>query len=126
MVYVHTYALLYYMAVPIPIVSIEVETNQTAGQPLTLDCTVIAVRGITSRVDITWLVNDVELETIRNVDLSSPTDDETQLYMDSYTIDRLSVNDNENVYQCEVLIDSDPLVMATDNFTLNVTGKIYC
>ena len=114
------------MAVPIPIVSIEVETNQTAGQPLTLDCTVIAVRGLTSRVDITWLVNGVELETIRNVDLSSPTDDETQLYMDSYTIDRLSVNDNENVYQCEVLIDSDPLVMATDNFTLNVTGKVYC
>ena len=115
--------MLYCITVPTPIVSISVETNQTVGQPLILVCNVIAVRGITSRVNITWLV---KLETIRNVDVSSLMDGDMQLYMDSYTIDRLSVNDNKKVYQCVVLIDSDPLVMAADNFTLNVTGMLYC
>lgn len=116
---------MYCITVPTPIVSISVETNQTVGQPLRLDCTVITVRGITSRVNIVWRVNDMELETVTDVDVSSSMDDDMQQYMVSYTIDQLSVNDNENVYQCVVLIDSDSLVMAADNFTLNITGMLY-
>ena len=114
--------LLYHIIiVPTPTVSITTETNQTAGQQLTLDCTVTAVRGITSRVDIMWLVDDSELYPITVDDVSSTMDD-MQLFMDSYTIDQLSATDDGKVYQCKVLIDSDPIVMATDSFTLNVTG----
>ena len=79
------------------------------------------MRGITSTVYITWLVEDTPLETtVRNI---SSTLDGMQIYMDSYTIHQLSVTDNENVYQCKVLIDSKPLVNGSDIFILNVTGK---
>ena len=79
------------------------------------------VRGITSTVYIMWLVDDSQLEvTVRNV--SSSLDDMI-IYMDSYTIDQLSETDNEKVYQCKVLIDSNPLVNASDAFMPNVTGK---
>ena len=116
------YASLYYAIVPTPIVSVAVQTNQTAGEPLTLYCNVTTVRGITSRVDIMWLVDDSLLE-IAVPDISSTSDD-MQLYMTSYTIDQLSATDNERAYQCKVLINSrETLVTANDNFTLNVTGK---
>ena len=79
------------------------------------------MRGITSTVYITWLVEETPLETtVRNI---SSTLDGMQIYMDSYTIHQLSVTDNENVYQCKVLIDSKPLVNGSDIFILNVTGK---
>jgi len=35
---------------------------QTVGQSLTLECSVTAVRGITSRVDIVWKNNDEVVE----------------------------------------------------------------
>ena len=78
------------------------------------------MRGITS-TDIMWLVDDSQLEAIvRNV---SSTLDDMYLYMDSYTIDQLSVTDNEKVYQCKVSIDANPLLNVNDTFVLNVTGK---
>ena len=113
---------MYYIIVPIPIVGVAIQTNQTAGEPLTLYCNVTTVRGIISRVDIMWLVDDSLLE-IADSDVST-TSDGIQLYMTSYTINQLSATDNERVYQCNVLINSsNVLVMAFDNFTLNVTGK---
>ena len=112
---------MYYVIVPIPTVGVAIQTNQTAGQPLTLYCNVTTVRGIISRVDIMWLVDDSLLETAADV---SNTSDGMRLYMTSYTIDQLSATDNGRVYQCNVLINrSNVLVMANDNFTLNVTGK---
>ena len=113
---------MYYTIVPTPTVNVAIQTNQTAGESLTLYCTVTTVRGITSRVDIMWLIDDSLLE-IADANIS-PTSDDLQLYTTSYIIDQLNVTDNERVYQCKVLINSsDALVMASDNFTLNVTGK---
>ena len=111
-----------YLIVPTPSVSVTIQTNQTAGQSLTLYCNVTAVNGIISNVDIMWLVDGSELVTVRDINVFSTLND-MQIYMDSFTIEQLNVTDNEKVYQCNVLINSDPLVMASDNFTLNVTGK---
>ena len=111
---------MYYTIVPTPTVNVAIQTNQTAGESLTLYCTITTVRGITSRVDIIWLVDDSLLE-IADANITS---DDMLLYTTSYIIDQLNVTDNERVYQCKVLINSsDALVMASDNFTLNVTGK---
>ena len=107
---------MYHILVPTPTVSITVLTNQTAGQPLILYCNVTAVRGITSKVNVTWLVDGLILETVTVII-------EMGTYMNSYTIDQLSTNDDGKVYQCEILINSDPRVIAIDNFTLNVTGE---
>ena len=108
--------------VPTPTVSVTALTDQIAGLPLELQCIVTGVRGITSTVNITWIVDDLELEPITVVDVSSLMDD-MQLYMNIYTIDQLNVTNNETVYQCKVVIDSDQLVNASDIFRLNVTGK---
>ena len=114
---------MYYVIVPVPTVGVAIQTNQTAGEPLTLYCNVTTVRGIISRVDIMWLVDDSPLENIADPDVSN-TSDGMRLYMTSYTINQLSATDNERVYQCNVLINSSNVsVMANDNFTLNVTGK---
>ena len=113
---------MYHIIVPTPTVSVTASTNQTVGQPLILHCNVTVVRGITSGIDIQWLVDGSELKAVTNVSSTLEMDD-MKLYMDSYTINELSTNDDGKTYQCKVLINSDPLVMATDNFILNVTGK---
>jgi len=114
------YVLFCSVIVPIPTVSVYILTNQSAGEQLKLYCNVTTVRGINSTVNITWLRDGSELEI---QDIENITSDNMQLYMTSYTIDHLSATDNERVYQCRVLIYSNTVVMASDNFTLNVTGK---
>ena len=113
---------MYHIIVPTPTVSITVSTNQTAGQSLILYCNITAVRGITSKVNVTWLVDGSILETVTNVPFTIGMSN-MQLYMNNYTIDQLSTNDDGKVYQCEILINSDQRVIAIDNFTLNVTGE---
>ena len=109
------------VTVPTPTVNVTALTDQIAGLPLELQCIVTGVRGITSTVNITWMVDDLEFEPITVV-VSSPMND-MQLYMNIYTIDQLNVTNNETIYQCKVVIDSDQLVNASDIFRLNVTGK---
>ena len=116
------YVLFCCVIVPIPSVSVAILTNQSVGEPLTLYCNVTTVRGINSTVNIIWLRDGSELEM---QDINSPiTSNNMQLYMTSYMIDHLSATDNKRVYQCRVLIYSNPLVMASNNLTLNVTGKL--
>ena len=109
--------------VPIPTVNITALSNQTAGQSLTLQCGVTAVRGITSRVDIVWSNDDdTELQRMNNV--SSTTMDNSLVYTDSYTISQLNTSDDGRVIQCEVMINASTLITSTDNITLDVIGKI--
>ena len=79
------------------------------------------VRGITSRVDIVWsIVNGVTLKKLEAVTVSSTLYD-TMIYMGSYTIPQLNTTDDGRVYQCEVVINTSPPVMATGSVTLDVT-----
>ena len=112
----------YIIIVPTPTVNVTVSTNQAAGQPLILNCEVTTVRGITSRVDILWLVGGSELET-ESFNMPTMNTGDMQIYVNSYTIDQLSTNDDGKVYQCKVLINSNPRVIAINDFTLNVTGE---
>ena len=95
--------------------------TQTLGQSLTLQCEATTVRGITSRVDIVWSSGDTELE--KTDDLTSTTVDNSLVYTDSYTISQLSTTDDGRVIQCEVVISTNPLVVASDSITLDVTGE---
>ena len=101
--------------------TVTTSNTQTVGQSLTLQCAVTTVRGITSRVDIVWSSNGTELERINNV--SSTTMDNSLVYTDSYTISQLSTTDDGRAIQCEVVINTSPSVMASDNITLDVMGK---
>ena len=95
--------------------------TQTVGQSLTLQCEVTTVRGITSRVDIVWSSDGMELN--RTDGITSTTMNNSLVYTDSYTISQLNTTDDVRVIQCEVVINTSPSVMASDSITLDVTGE---
>ena len=95
-------------------------STQTVGQSLTLQCEVITVRGIISRVDIVWSSGGMELERMNNV--SSTAMDNSLVYTHNYTISQLNTTNDGGVIQCEVVINTSPSVMANDNITLDLNG----
>ena len=114
---------LFYILVPTPVVSITPPVTQIVGDPLTLQCEVTTVRGITSRVDIVWSSGGTVL---RRINGTTPTTMGNSLvYTDSLNILQLSTTADGRVIQCEIVINTSPSVMATDSITLDVTGE-YC
>ena len=97
--------------------------KQTVGQSLTLECSVTAVRGITSRVDIVWRRNGTEVvETMEGVSVSFTTDSSV-IYTDTYMIMEVSTDDDGREYQCQVVINTSPPVMEDNSVTLDVMGE---
>ena len=102
--------------VPIPNVSVTV-LNQSIGNTLLLRCDVNTVRGITSKVDIMWKVNNREIERYNGNILENVIS-----YVYYYnTSKKLTVNDNNAIYQCQVFVNRSPSINATDSLTLNLT-----
>ena len=108
--------------VPVPTVTINAPNNQRVSQSLTLETTVTTVRGITSRVDIVWSSNGVELKRIMEATMSSANDN-TELYEDTYHIPLLSTTDDGRVIRCEIIILTTLSIVAANNVTLDVSGK---
>ena len=94
---------------------------QKVGQPLTLECTLTAVRGITSRVDFIWTSNGVKLQE-NNKFGKDFTMLNLNIYTDTYTISPLGISADNNTYQCEVIISINPPLKDVANVTLDVTG----
>ena len=109
-------------AAPTPSVTVTPLNTQMVGQSLILECNVTAVRGITSRIDIVWSRNDTEVERMDGVNVSFTTGNMV-MYTDTYTISQFNTTDDGREYQCEVVIYTSRLVMATSSVTLNVMGK---
>ena len=117
------YDVLFVCSVPAPSIKITALNNQTVGQSLTLESTITTVRGITSRVDIVWNSNGVELKRINNSNISLTVND-SELYEDTFNISLLSTSDDGRVFQCEMIIMTTPsIIVATGNIILDVTGK---
>ena len=116
------YLFMLYTTVPTPSVTVTAPNTQIVGQSLTLECSVTTVRGITSRVDITWSRNGAELQITEGVNVHSTTDNSV-VYTDTYTIMEVSADDDGRLYQCEVVINSTSPVTATGDVALNVMGK---
>ena len=97
-------------------------TTQTVGQSLMLRCSVITVRGITSRVDVVWSSNGVDLETVE-ANVSSITNNSVE-YTAYYTIVQLNETDDGRLYQCKVVINASPPLVTDDvNVTLNTISE---
>ena len=120
-----------HFTVPIPLVQItifdndtlenETMRNLTIGDPLTLDCTVTAVRGISSSVDIIWTTGG---RVVRRVDnITADIENDSAIYTDSFEISSLSVIDNGREYQCTVVINASQPVNSSDQITLILSGK---
>ena len=89
------------------------------GQSLTLQCNVATVRGITSQVDVVWSRNGLELERITGV---IANDSIYPVYITTYTL-QVTTDDDNRPYQCEIVINSTPMVTASDGITLDIIGK---
>ena len=95
--------------------------EQIVGQPFMLECAMSTPRGINSRVDIVWTRDGVEVESINDVS-SNFSSTEVVVYTNIYTIPLLGTYDDDVVYECEVIINSSPLRIISENVTLDVTG----
>ena len=74
-------------------------------------------------MDIVWSSNGVELRRINNANISLTVNDSEQ-YQDTLNIPLLSTSDDSRVFQCELIIMTTPsIIVATNNITLDVTGK---
>ena len=98
--------------------------TQIVGQPLLLECDVVSVRGITSDIEIVWNRDSTELQRDGGVSLTfrSPT---TTNLTNTYSISPLSTSDEGRTYQCEMIINTTPPVVAATNVTLDVTGMMF-
>ena len=103
-------------------VTVTAPATQIVGQSLILECSVTTVRGITSRIDIEWSTGNMILQKEKgiNVALTMPN---AVVYKNSYNISQVSTLDDGRVYQCKVIINTIPQLMATRSTTLDVTGK---
>ena len=114
--------------VPIPLIKVatfgignELLKNVTIGDPLKLDCTVTAVRGISSSVDIIWTTGS---RVVRRVDnITADIENDYAIYTDSFEISSLSAIDNGREYQCTVMINANQPVYNSDQIMLIFPGE---
>ena len=95
--------------------------NLKIGDPLTLNCTVTAVRGISNSVNIIWTSGGIELRRVD--DITADIVNDTAIYTDSFEISSLSAIDNGREYQCTVMINATQPVYSSDQVRLNFPGK---
>ena len=128
--YMHTYIATYvftytFYVVPLPFVQITFEndtlSNLTIGDPLTLDCTVTAVRGISSSVDIIWTTGGRVVRSVN--DTMVVMENDSTIYTDSFEISSLSAIDNGRIYQCTVVINANQPVSRASQIMLNFPGE---
>ena len=109
--------------VPTPNVSVDVPTNQTVGQSLTLQYTVTMVRGITNRVVVMWSREG------RRFNITHVTDTTTigtlVVYRGFYTILQLSTSDEGIMYEYRLVIHGNSRVETNGAIRLNVTGRYF-
>ena len=116
---------LLFSLVPNPTVTVKAPSSQVVSRSLTLYCNITTVRGITSRVDIVWSSNSLELRRIEGIKSNLKINDSV-LYMDSYTIPQLGTVDEGRTYQCGIVINQAVPIIVKGNITLDVKGEFQC
>jgi len=105
------------------VLNVDVHHTQIVGQSVILECILTTVQGITSAINFVWRSNGVVLKEEEKLNASYTTQG-LNIYSSKYTISPLSTADSDRTYQCEVVVSSSPPVMASENITLDVTGKL--
>ena len=88
-----------------------------------MECTVTTIGYITSRVDIIWSRDNVELKRTKDVNISYINND-TAVYVNYFNVSQVSTNDDDKVYGCKIIINQEPPLIAIGTTTLKVNGKI--
>ena len=128
-VHIITLCIYVHFVVPVPFVHLTTfndemlgNGNLTIGDPLTIVCTVTAVRGISSSVDIWWTIRGRTVKIAQNV--TAEVENYFATYIDSIEISSLSAIDNGVKYQCQAVINTRQLIYSyRATITLVFTGK---
>lgn len=123
--YIHVYYILrIYFIVPllVQITPNETLSNLTVSDPLTLDCTVTTVSGISSSIDIIWTIGGRVVRRINNI--MADVENISAVYTDSFIISSLSPTQKGKVYQCTAVINATPQMSRADQITLNFIGEL--
>ena len=112
-----------FFTVPSPVVEVNSVDVVEFDKTTTLECNVIAVRGITSRVNLSWLtLTEYDFTILKRVeDVTANIVNNSAVYTDQLVTPPLSVNDNGRVYYCAVSINSTLGVNGT--IVLDLTSK---
>ena len=99
--------------------------NLTTGQLLTLECTIVAVLGISSTLDIVWYVDGLtaEVRRVDNITAMSIINNTAAVYRDSYVISSLTTQHNGRLYSCQAVINDEPLLITSSSIRLHVACK---
>ena len=97
---------------------IKTSGEQGVGQSLELECNIQGVINAKTTVNITWTVDNNEVRRIENI-----PDYLLQNYSNVFTIPLLSRNEDNSIYQCKVIINTNPAVITIGNFKLTVICK---
>ena len=107
--------------VPLPVVEVTTLNTPTFGQLTTLQCNVISVRGISSRVDIIWTTGNT---TVRRVDGIIPDiTNNSAIYSNLLVTQPLRVRDDGRVYQCTVIFNTSPRIVRSRFIILDFPGE---
>ena len=99
--------------------------DHTIGSPLSLECSVTTVRGISGNVDIVWMKDDIEIPRVYNGTGKLTENGTLMLYTDNYTMPRLQMMDDNTTYHCQAKINANSLTSNSESYKyiLNVTGE---
>ena len=95
--------------------------NLTVGDPLTLNCSVTTVRGVSSPVNIIWYTGGLEFRRVDNITANVLNDSE--IYTDLFTISSLSAIDNGREYSCSIMINATRPIYGYGYFLLLFPGE---
>ena len=85
-----------------------------------MECNVITVRGVNSRVDVVWSFNGTEVERVEAISINHTTNSST-VYSHVYEV---NTTESGGAYQCEAIINVNPPVKATGSVVIMaVVGK---
>ena len=95
---------------------------QIIGQPLTLECTAIASGCVSTIVQFVWSSGGVRLRQIEGTGFCFRYYVNSSACIDTYNISELSTSYEGSTYQCDIIINTSPPVMATSTITLKLNG----
>ena len=109
--------------VPRPVVEVTSIDTVEYGKATTLECNVIAVRGIASRVDIHWTTAFLS-RVVRRVDnVTANIVNNSAVYTDQLVTSPLRTEDDGIVYYCVVNITTTSSFNGWGGIRLNFDGK---
>ena len=112
----------YTLLVPSPSVIVNMLGIPTVGQPLSMECIMTTVRGITGMIDIIWSRDGVEVKRTTGASITSSSGSSI-MYKDFYNISLVTTNEEEKVYQCRGVINATLMLTAENNISLDLVGK---